>query len=329
MKHHLHYIAAAKGVIPGLGSTCTFCGPSPYPASNYSLGTLFTDHDYLVMPGYAVCTGCESVVGGKPSATDPPIRMTHIWTDGIELRRVKPADIREVLMDPPPGEWVLSWATSGQRHHALRAGVSTAGRMLVGSDAGQIEVLPEHRDVLVACESLMATFTRDEVLTGAYPAGKVSTFGAGSWAELDDLVSPYRGTLLLDFLVMAARRPDASETTTEDEAMTEIEAAAVRLLYPLAQGSTLRAKDGIAFWRSQFVSRLKETPWDQPVADALDRLARRLLCSPMSLADALEAADELAPILPQVIRHIDRHPTATVARVFSYQRQQKAAKETA
>lgn len=313
-----HIIAAARGVpMNGGPSRCVVCGESPYPtaapAGRVLLDT-FTDHDALCDPTAPdVCVGCLSLLAGRPGDDPPPLRASHcVAIPGEPACYPATADLAAYLRDPPADRWAIVWSASRKRHASLRAQVSTRTRLMVGCDTGTAEYLPaRHGPALAAVETMLGGFTRDEVRTGAYPTSRVRAFGAGRWADLDAIVAPLRGSLVLTMICALA--PKGPKPEKEAPVMIDPhDQAAAELLALVALGSRYRAEHGKEFWGgyyrhrverfralplAQCVSRLLDSCQTAPVGEAAQDLIVRLSALDAEQTAAIETAIRERPAL--------------------------------
>lgn len=310
----LYIIASALGV-PAGSFDCAVCGSSPFGPGE-RLGQNFTDFHLLRDPSSrATCAGCTRILGGRPGDDPPPLRTTSFAVVNGRFESVERARMWSILVSPPAGEFVLSYAASRQKHHALRAGVSTAGLMLIGGDNGVIEfVSAREAPLLKAIRGLLSSregkpaFTRTSIETGAYSPSAVQAFGAMEHAAAEIIVRPYRRGRkdLLDLLLWCC---PSEETTAAKEAAPMIDAfdsLAGQLLGAIARGSSLRAEDGLRFWGKSGSEGLIATRANRfrslPLRDFTARMLAELQVSPTSeggttalaLLNDLSHEDELA-----------------------------------
>ncbi|WP_166345053.1 hypothetical protein [Phytoactinopolyspora limicola] len=128
-------VANVAALITDTAGTCCVCGlPSDHTAdTNRALGANFTDRAMFRDPRSSrVCPACLWCCSGKPPAT---LRMwTIVAVPGYDLapshekcalpagrglhltNRANTAAVSTVLRWPPPGEWVVTVAVSGQKH---------------------------------------------------------------------------------------------------------------------------------------------------------------------------------------------------------------------
>lgn len=242
------------------------------------------------------------------------------------------------LRDPLDMPHVVSWAVSGKRHHQLRAGVSTRTRMLIGSDDGQIEYVPE-RDawLLDAVSELMASaappssiLSREAIRTGRYHPAAVAKFGVEEHARLEALVAPRRPSLLLDLAVHCAPLSPVRTATEDQDVIDPVDDNAARLLGLLASSSKMRRDDGLVFWGGAFRHRV-ERRRRLPLTDMVSRLMDDLRCAPMEGESRQAIAMVEAATLDEaaaVSRAIQSRPAYLIALAFDRLKRAKAAKET-
>lgn len=298
-----HLLAMWRGVSPGAGCSCAVCGNSPFDPGPRPIEEVltdsFSDHGWLLSPSAAVvCAGCQALLGGKPGDDPPPARMQHVIVsdDGTYIVLDKPADVAAVLMAPPACVFVLVWSGSRQKHAWLRAGLSTADRIIVGTDDGPVAFEPSDRRLLETVSELLAVFGRDEVESGTYAANRAPA----EWLVAHEaIVSPYRPSLLLSMLCRIAPRGDtkpAPVEATQPSHLAPDDTDAVCLLASLALGSEIRRTDGIMFWRGMFAHRVARFA-RLPLADFVSRMLCELrvpACGDGALAAAL-AIEEWPP----------------------------------
>lgn len=270
--HPAHIFAPALGVEPREATLfaqapCDECGASPFgPAGAEGL-----------------CPACERCIQGKPSKTDPPLRQGSVVLDrdGTLHRGLKPRDLWPWLVGERPAPRLISWSETYKRHHWRNAGACGEGRLLVGADRGQIVVGPGEREVLRAVCAALAWFSRAEVTTGNYHPKGVQRYGAAAWRDLEELLRPHRATGLLD-LACAAAAPKVERVAPEEgNVIADGDRKAASLLAQIAYGSSLRVKDGKAFWGGVLLHRVRRfARLDAP--DFVSRLLGELQVSPTS-----------------------------------------------
>lgn len=271
METTLTRIAEAIGVQRGEdgGCACAVCGDSPFELAGQlkALGT-FNDFDVLAgAPVDAVCAGCKRILGGRPGHGDNPIplraRSFELSPDG-DFRFLTRAELWDVIKDQPLNGQIVSWATSGKRHHALHAGVSDNETWRIGSDSQTIVV--KRNAMLELCVNVKTLLymgvSKGAILTGRYPP-HVATLIAGEYSLTG--VQSYRGSPILDLVVHAAIKPEEKAVKQVKELMKmtpapELEPAdeqAIQLLAALATASSRRREDGKRFWDDFYLNRVR------------------------------------------------------------------------
>ena len=259
-----HILAHALGVLYGTGCRCVVCGPSPFDAAPDRLPDTFTDFALLADHGAVdVCVGCARLMRGRPGDQPPPLRTVSVRAH-VVVEVLDRSALWRALAEPLEGPHVVSWARSMQRHHWLRAGISTSERLLVGSDDGTIEYVPRRdAELLDAVRALLAgrVLARDAVRSGQYHPAAVAKFGIGRWSGLEEIARARRPSALLDMLTEITPAADDFNGATgqkEDATMMlGIDEEAADLLAHLVQASEMRRGDGVRFWGGFFRHRLE------------------------------------------------------------------------
>lgn len=200
-----------------VSGVCAMCGRDVDRtlSTDRALGGNFTDQYLLARPGSnRVCYACVWVCSGKPPDT---VRM---WTVAASPGRLLPAshpkapwgntavhltarnDMRAVvgmLTDPPDGDWVVSLAESGQKHHLPYARINHgAGRWTVRMDATDITSTPgEFRGVLAHVLALRAAKFSAAAIEALDPGNALTAVTLPVWACHAEALMPWRGSPLL------------------------------------------------------------------------------------------------------------------------------------
>lgn len=284
----LHHIAAAAGVpLDPSGWTCALCGPTPFARAGSTrdlLGVGWSDWDLMAdRTGRSLCAGCVTLISGKPGRIPPPLRTRNVAVIDGTLHLPDWSAMWPLLTEPPAGLTVLSWATSKQKQHHLRAGLSAPDRLVVGADDGAIVLRPaRHAALLTALLCLRAgdadkpRCTRTEILSGQYAPATIMRLGARQWRDAESVIAPHRGTALLELLV--AHCPVTSATPTQESDLMALDPTdddALLILHALQVGAQLRHDDPKAFWGGQFVRRV-ERHAHRALPDFLARAMRDL-----------------------------------------------------
>ena len=334
-------LAAARGVTPflGAGCRCAVCGPSPYDRRDAVIrfvGGNFTDYGAFQAPDAAdICEGCATLLSGRPGDDPPPLRTRNVRASasrGLEL--LDRPGLWSALRDPLDEPHVVSWATSQQRHHWLRAGVSSSARLLVGSDLGTIEVTARHAPVLDAVHALLRSddgkspvLSREAIRTGHYHPAAVARYGVAAWRDHEAAVSVARGTLLLDLLTYCA--PLMTERAPSEEAslIDPVDQRAATLLARIAQASRYRAEHGLQFWGGYYRHRIERFR-RRSLSDLVSRLLDSCEASPTS-DGALSALADLRDMTPDetaaVERAIRERPALLVGLAYDLIARERAA----
>lgn len=284
------------------GSWCAVCGVSPFPSARPAakvFGPNFVDFDLLAMAhAEDVCAGCAKALGGKPSRSNPPLRMGHFVVAGGVLDRADGAGLLACLRSPPADVEAVGWAISRQKHASLRCGPCTPDLMQIGCDHGTIDWRAA-RDValLDAVEALRSHARQDDILTGDYPPHVIQKIGLSAWQAAEAVVSARRPSLHLDLAVALVRRPDIDRT---EEVMSEIPEsmrAAAELLDPLCMASAERDADAINFWHALLPRRLASAASSATLAEWLGYMveALRVTVSRGEVVDVARRLDEMEP----------------------------------
>ena len=331
-----HLVAISRGVPPGVtGCFCVCCGASPFDrgrSADLLQGGTFSDAPSLLAPSAIdACAGCVSLLAGRPGDDPPPLRTLHcLAVEGQPALYPATSELAAILRAPPLGRFVLIWTASHKRHAVLRAGISTAKRMLVGGDEATVEYCPaSHERILDAVEALRAVFGSDSILAGNYAAFGVAKFGAQRWAECEALVASVRGSPLLAMLCHIARKGEL--LPREDYLIDPDDERAVKLLALVATASLMRAERGKDFWGGIFLHRLERVR-RLPLATAVSRLMASIGTSSIAEAtqEALVMLAEMdADVVAGVERSLRERPTLLVALAYDQIRTAKAAKTKA
>jgi hypothetical protein len=266
-------LACAYGIAPdGAGSGCAFCGASPFAAAGPRariLGPNFSGHE-LLWPHADVCVGCQRLLAGRPGSTPPPLRTITVYLSPAgDLSTIEAPDVGALLLDPPSGEWVLSWSENRKKHHFRWAGVSTRDRIVCGHDDGPIVYCPrEDAEIVAAARSLRTRWSRRAVALGLYDEPRIVAYGPMRWARDEATIRPARASRLLALLTWALPPADLTEA---DDMIPDADTAAADLLAQIARASRRRRADGRQFWGGYFRHRVERFA-RLPLAGLVSRL---------------------------------------------------------
>lgn len=325
-----HLIAGACGVSRDVETRCACCSVSPFGTAGplaRTLGAGFSDWQTFQDPrADTICRGCARLLAGRPGDDPPPLRTRTIMVVDGQLQIVPWPDMWGLITMPPRGVQVVSWAVSNQKHHVLYAELCNATELRVGSDTSTIAVWPERDQPLArAVRALRRAnakgkpyFTRDEIASGAYRVPAIAAYGAAAWAQHESVVAARRGDPVMALYL--AHAPVTPMETERHSDMDDTDQQAVDLLAALAKSSALRISDGLGFWGSLFVRRVRRHA-ARALPDFLSRLMADLQIDTQSVG-AQQAAtltraitDTDAAALMQIIRE---RPELLIALAFDY-----------
>ncbi|MGO4984836.1 hypothetical protein [Collinsella sp. Sow4_E3] len=203
----------------GDAAMCRMCGGSDLStaAVDKALGTNWIDHSCWRRPDSTrVCAACLWACSGKPPATLrmwsiiaapgvvlPPKHEKCAMPDGAGLtllNRSNPAPIADLLASPPDGEWLVTIATSGQKHVLPYAHVNTgAGAWVVRMESTNVTSTPVEWATVRrhALELRRLGVPAPAVMTGD-PAGIATADKLTAWVEHSTPLAPYLRSPLLD-----------------------------------------------------------------------------------------------------------------------------------
>lgn len=190
------------------------------------------------------------------------------------------------LLNPPDAPHVLVYSASRQKHAWLRAGVSSAVLVLVGTDDGTVAYRPvADRPAVNAALRLLGGFRRDAVAVGVYSSVQVAAYGVAAFAHDEAVVAAIRGALLDLVCALApkqARRNAPTLPAPGDDAMISLhDTEAAQLLANIAQTCRMRGDDGKRFWGGFYRHRVERFR-RLPLPDLVSRLCDAIGVSPTS-----------------------------------------------
>jgi hypothetical protein len=337
LRTEYHALARARGIQGGTGSRCRMCGTSPFDVAGKAesvFGIGFSDWAWVTDAAAPdVCTGCAHLLGGRPGDDPPPIRMwSFTLADGV-LNLCRPKDLWRWLVEPPDGNFLVSWATSGKIPHWIRARWSTKDLILVGHDRETVEYRPEKdRALLDAVHQLLYSPTgtgpllsRAAIKDGTYHPKSTATFGTAEWASLEATVARYRPSLLLDLVCACAPLFTERARKEEEGVIDNLDMLAAKLLAHIAEGSDMRRNDGKLFWGGFFRHRVERFR-RLPLPDLVSRLLGE--CQVPAMSTAGQAAAKLLQEFDEsmqdsVATSIRERPDLVVALVYDLTRKER------
>jgi hypothetical protein len=200
---------------------CRFCGrQSEGQLFQEWCKDTFTDHDKL-KPGEIICNDCAfwfeelSPALAAKVGKDKPQRMRNYsqfvvsgeWTP--LSKGDKPKMIALLLGESFPE--LAAIADSGQKHIVFRA-----TRNPPGSKAGWVQfeeqrlwVEPQELKLLIdTIEAGLFIFSKSEIESGKYLPHRIIQFGVVKWQEMESVLKPKRGSLLLKLAIFLSQKKE-------------------------------------------------------------------------------------------------------------------------
>lgn len=303
-----HILALARGIkTAGAGCLCWICGDSPFDRAVVATNTATWWDDLRYPDAGGACAACAELLGGKPGQDPPPARTrTLLVVDGV-LSTPRMQDLWPILETPPASPHVISWATSGKRHHWMHAGISSATLQVIGADAGPIHHRPaDHAPLRAAIVALLSgphRMSRTAIASGTYSPSAITAFGPPQWARHEQVIARHRPSMLLDLLTTCA--PVIEDAAREEETMIpEEDTVATDLLAAIVRGSDRRKSAGLTFWSGELRHRVTRFA-RQPLPDLVSRLA-----------DACETPASAMTQATEILGRLDDAMTTRVERAF-------------
>ena len=205
--------APKRGDRYGRGERCWLCGGATNGAGwpqAIAIAPTFTQHNLACCGASdAVCQACAATMAPEAfqamvRARNLPLKTwaqcgwhsySHFIRDTGAYEAPVPSRSREIMLDPPPGWWLLALNTTGKKHTIFRARVATErGRFPVQVDEDTLWVRhAEYRACLAAFERLTALGCgKDGVETGRYHPADTMRAGLAPWREAEDAMAPWR-----------------------------------------------------------------------------------------------------------------------------------------
>lgn len=212
------------------GTCCVCAEPCEQGVSvRDQFGAHFIDHNMLrdFSSGF-VCVPCSWVMAGRGSAgfrlwsvvcrTDRELAASHEKADklGPHIQLTTRGDLAEavsLLLDPPESEWVLSVATSGQKHVLPYANTNRGRLWTVRMESVDVNADSDaFAHVLFHAASLRALgFTSEEILSGEPSVHRVSPESYPAWLKHSEAIRTARGGPLLDLALVCITKEKIDE----------------------------------------------------------------------------------------------------------------------
>lgn len=144
------------------------------------------------------------------------LRMYSLRATPTSLEHHTPATLKEAILNPPEPPFVMTVATSGQKHLTFRAGV--------GMNRDNYPVQFEEVQVWVEREKLVEMvvfiekhyskegFTKAELQSGDYSSARILKFGIQRWKEMEEQLKQWRGSQLFELACFISRKSEEEKT---------------------------------------------------------------------------------------------------------------------
>lgn len=209
--------ASTSAMLQPIEAECCICRTteSPTASADKALGANFADRGHLSGTSDRICAGCLWCCSGKPPATlrmwsivatptlTQPASHPKVWLDtGTSVcltNRANPAPIRDALLDPPSGPWLVTVAYSGQKHVVPYAPINQdAGQWTIRVEDHYVTATPDlFRTVWEhATQIRRLGVPEDAVMTGD-PRYIRTQDQLATWHHHNQQLAPYLGSPLL------------------------------------------------------------------------------------------------------------------------------------
>lgn len=233
---------------------CRMCGQSSdgEPFNEWVRPT-FTNHDKLKQ-GDIICSNCsfwfeeQSLDLAKIVGKDKPQRMrnySHFIVAGqwTPLSKAHKRKMLEFLITPNAFPELACIADSGQKHIAFQAKRNAAGQSegWVQFEEGALWIVPNKLKSLIATiEDMKQGFSEGAIESAEYEGAFIIKFGFAKWQQLEEVIKPYRGTLLFKLaLFLSQREEKPTEPIKEIKEIKQVEIKKVVVTPPKGQMSFL------------------------------------------------------------------------------------------
>ncbi|HEX7072947.1 MAG TPA: hypothetical protein VF226_02820 [Hyphomicrobiaceae bacterium] len=202
-----------RGPQYGTGAVCWLCGGATdgkgWPQAT-AIAPTFTQHNTAkANDSDAVCQSCAALTRAETFQRMVAERglsvktwtqagwhsYSHFIRDDGHYSVPSRKDMRALLLDPPPGRWLLCINTTGQKHTIFRATVASSRTLFpVQMDETTIWCrADEIRQCMADFEGLCALgFSKDSILTGQYHPAQLLKAGLSRWKPAEGRIAPWR-----------------------------------------------------------------------------------------------------------------------------------------
>jgi hypothetical protein len=233
-----------RGPRYGKSDRCWLCGGDTYGLGwplALAIAPTFTQHNCAkCLDSDAVCQSCTVLTRaetwqGVVTLRKLPLKVwtqagwhsySHFVQEDGHYEAPVPSRVREILLDPPSGRWVLAINTSGKKHTIFRGAVAS-GRGIIPVQMDEETIWASHGDVL-ACLADFERLTslgcrKDDVLSGNYHPEAVHRAGLRAWHAAEAPMPSWRqehpGVIALVHFV--ARGPKFEKEEAEEKPVAE------------------------------------------------------------------------------------------------------------
>ena len=202
-----------RGPRYGASRECWLCGGETdgigWPQS-VAIAPTFTNHNQARAPqSDAVCQSCaaltrpeswQSVIAARAMPVKTWVQAgwhsySHFVQGDGAYECPKPGRVREILLSPPDGEWLLAINPSGQKHTKFKGQVSRDGEAwCVQFDENRIYATTDDFTACIAVfEAVTALgFAKDDALSGRYNPTATMRAGVSKWRAAEAGLKPWR-----------------------------------------------------------------------------------------------------------------------------------------
>lgn len=154
--------------------------------------------------------GIDAVWGGY--AVPQKMRTySHFVVNGEwrPLTKAQKGLMRDLLFNPPQGEWLAVIADTGQKHIVFRAQTACGNRAgIVQFEEQRITYEPVHlHETWSVMNALYEMgFTKEEIATGNYSRVRLAKIEVSSWRKLETAIKPKRGAQIFDLALFLVQK---------------------------------------------------------------------------------------------------------------------------
>ena len=281
------------------------------------LGANFADHSDLNAPGKeTICTGCQSIMSGRPGRNPPPLRMVSFrLKPKCSFEFLEQADWWPIIKAGPASPEILSWGRTKKKHHALNAGISGNGFWRIGSD--EIQIADWHDDAVIEALEILRSCgaSKAAILTGRYRPQSLQKF-SDEIDRSEKTIKRLRGKPILEWMVWALPSEPEKRKDGTSMALDSNDRIAVDLLAAVAWASDYRKQDGLRFWDGYFMARVNRFS-RLPLPDFTSNLMRDAQVPAIYAHEAARLVDSLdADTEKSVMESITKRGTMLMGLVY-------------